>query len=232
MKKNKYIPDIHHYCDNWCEKCAFTSQCEYFQQNQQNFQDESTDNIDDSLLALDVVHTDKSLHNATNAAHAKTRREQAATHNCTIAAKKYIDVVDDFLNKYNERIEKTLSLEQENTYQKNKILTEKLEIIKWYQPQVYVKISRALYAQMIEQEQSQIINIQIDSNGSAKVALLAIERSLKAWNLLLEKMPVCEDEILQILVLLKKLSKSIEHQFPLAWQFKRPGFDSNPYPTC
>ena len=64
-----------------------------------------------------------------------------------------------------------------------------------------------------------------DSDGSAKVALIAIERSIGAWTRLRAHLPDRADELLDLLVMLDRLRRATDAQFPAARAFKRPGFD-------
>jgi len=64
-----------------------------------------------------------------------------------------------------------------------------------------------------------------DSDGSAKVALIAIDRSIAAWGKMLKYFPDQEDELLNILVKLEQLRRNSEKVFPNARTFIRPGFD-------
>ena len=66
---------------------------------------------------------------------------------------------------------------------------------------------------------------ETDANGSAKVALLSIDRSIAAWTRLRPHLPDRADDILDLLVMLTRLRRDIESQFPQARDFKRPGFD-------
>ncbi len=68
-------------------------------------------------------------------------------------------------------------------------------------------------------------DIPKDSDGSAKIALIATDRSISAWGKLLKHLPKSEDEILEILVLLERLRNMTEKEFPDARKFVRPGFD-------
>jgi hypothetical protein len=65
-----------------------------------------------------------------------------------------------------------------------------------------------------------------DSDGSAKVALIAIDRSIAAWGQMREHFPQRRDDILDILVHLDRLRRKTETLFPDARAFVRPGFDS------
>ena len=64
-----------------------------------------------------------------------------------------------------------------------------------------------------------------DSDGSAKIALIAIDRSIEAWIKLLQLLPDHEDAIIPLLAALQKIKKSGEAEFPDARKFVRPGFD-------
>jgi hypothetical protein len=65
-----------------------------------------------------------------------------------------------------------------------------------------------------------------DSDGSAKVALIAIDRSIAAWGAMRNHFPEQEDTILDLLVHLDRLRRKIEKTFPDARAFVRPGFDT------
>jgi hypothetical protein len=103
-----------------------------------------------------------------------------------------------------------------------KILNEALEIINWYHLQIHVKIMRAATG-----NENNDISDKQDSDGSAKVALIGIDRSIAAWGKLLSYFPEQEDELLDILVHLEKLRRTTENEFPDARAFIRPGFDDD-----
>jgi hypothetical protein len=64
-----------------------------------------------------------------------------------------------------------------------------------------------------------------DMNGSAKVALISINRSLAAWSTLLKIMDEYKKPIMEIIVLLRKIKSVAENEFPKAMAFIRPGLD-------
>jgi hypothetical protein len=100
-----------------------------------------------------------------------------------------------------------------------------LEIIRWHQHQIYVKLCRAASG-MILGELEDVEYFPQDANGSAKVAILGIERSIAAWGGLLHEFPDQENPILDVLVALKKLLRQVDAAFPDARAFIRPGFDT------
>ena len=68
--------------------------------------------------------------------------------------------------------------------------------------------------------------MQTDYNGSAKIALDAVNRSREAWTQLFTLIPD-EDKVLPVLALLLKIDKALREKFSNAMQFLRPGFDDN-----
>ena len=69
-----------------------------------------------------------------------------------------------------------------------------------------------------------------DSDGSAKIALIAMDRSISAWAGLREALGDEADGILDLLASLTKLRSAAEGVFPKARAFVRPGFDQ-PVPS-
>lgn len=106
------------------------------------------------------------------------------------------------------------------------------EIIQWYLFFIDAKLQRALHGKLEGEDWSERTPLeeedngyQKDSEGSAKIALIAIERSIAAWSRLYNLLPSSEDEALQSLALLQQLQQKAKEEFPKAMQFKRPGFD-------
>ena len=79
---------------------------------------------------------------------------------------------------------------------------------------------------MRKAEKEEDLGIEIeDANGSAKVALIGLDRSITAWAYILKIIPDEQDSLLPILALLSKIRRKTEEIFPNARDFKRPGFD-------
>ncbi|MFH1719968.1 MAG: hypothetical protein ABIF19_21650 [Planctomycetota bacterium] len=94
------------------------------------------------------------------------------------------------------------------------------EIIRWYQDFIYAKLARAIRGSLEDYEPG-----SNDSNGSAKIALIAIDRSIVAWRQMSEHFQQHKDDIPDILVHLDRLRKKTQDVFPSARAFVRPGFD-------
>jgi hypothetical protein len=74
-------------------------------------------------------------------------------------------------------------------------------------------------------EEDDEYNMMSDNLGSAKIALIAINRSMEALSVIYPDMKEQEDEILQFLAQLSQIKKQLLATFPTAMEFKRPGFD-------
>ena len=98
-----------------------------------------------------------------------------------------------------------------------------LEIIEWYLFFIDAKLQRALQGKLDGLEEE--YEFPKDSDGSAKVAIIAIERSMNAWMKLYELMSSSEDVALTSLSILSRLKQLALEEFPNAMLFKRPGFD-------
>jgi hypothetical protein len=103
-----------------------------------------------------------------------------------------------------------------------------VDVIGWYHTMIYPKMMRALGQSRDEKEWEDTEDFPKDSDGSAKVALISVDRSIGAWGALREHFPSEADTILDFLVHLERLRKAIESQFPDARAFQRVGFDYMP----
>jgi hypothetical protein len=130
-------------------------------------------------------------------------------------------------------------------------VSDAIEVIRWYQFFVAAKVYRSLMgfehqAAMDdepldedpfgadpfdddEQDLDQILaeTARNDSNGSAKIALIAIDRSLSAWRIMKGYLPEKSESIVSLLVQLERLRRGLEQEFPEARDFIRPGFDES-----
>lgn len=246
----RYISGIYNYCDRWCERCIFTSSClnydrsekefgdlkardlnnkEFFEKLHKTFQQtkemitEMAEEIGVDLNSLDMEH---------DIENERKKREEIKQHELSKAADKYSKMAATWLeNEQTLFIDKQESL---NTLQKigvdeGKLINEAesingaLEVIRWYHHQIYVKIMRALNHDGETKEDEAFPK---DSDGSAKVALIGMDRSIGAWGKLLELFPEKTNGILDILVHLDRLRRRTVQTFPDALSFVRPGFDT------
>jgi hypothetical protein len=107
-------------------------------------------------------------------------------------------------------------------------LSDFTDVIRWYQHFIYVKLCRAISSRTTEdlETDEELKAFPKDSNGSAKIALIAMDRSIAAWSGLRESIGGDDgDSILDLLAQLTKIRRETEKLFPQARAFVRPGFD-------
>ncbi|MGD9230296.1 MAG: hypothetical protein PVJ20_05730, partial [Desulfobacterales bacterium] len=257
FKKNSensnYIPGIYNYCDRWCERCPFTSRCLNFEMSEEKFGDlESVDlnneefwkklgeTLDETLNMLKEMAEEQgidldSLDMEENEMPQKQIDEETVVHILSYMSKAYITMVNDWfeLNAYlfehnedeiywNSTFDDIQSPPQEDMV----TLIDSIEVVRWYQHQIYVKLKRALHS--AQDEQFEILNnFPKDSDGSTKVALIGMDRSISAWGEILKYFPDQRKNIISMITQLERLRKRTENEFPDARAFVRPGFDEN-----
>jgi hypothetical protein len=107
-----------------------------------------------------------------------------------------------------------------------------LEVITWYHTFLAPKVNRALRSHFeMKARESGILkeSSRFDANGSGKVVLVAVERSISAWLFLREHLPRQEDAILSMLVTLGRIRNGIHAEIPTAKSFCRPGFENGTF---
>ena len=159
-------------------------------------------------------------------------REEAAAHDLTRAANEYAEMVTQWVEaeakpkERRQRKTEPVASEESDTVDTADII-DATEVLRWYQHQIGVKIARALVGSARE-DQREEVEWQKDSDGSIKVALIGIDRSMAAWGLLLNEFGDRVTNISPILLHLERLRRMTEQTFPNARNFVRPGFDEAP----
>jgi hypothetical protein len=96
-----------------------------------------------------------------------------------------------------------------------------VEVILWYQFMPAVKLFRVVHFDGDENEQWWIDDV----NGSAKVAMIAMDRSILAWDRMKGFFPEKAESIAPIITHLEELRTWAEREHPGARSFIRPGLD-------
>jgi len=247
-----FIEGIYNYCDRWCERCPFTSRCLNFALGEEQFADPETRDVNNEAfwqkltetlqMSLDMLKEmieqegiDLDSLDAEEAVEEEWLNEEiAANHECARAAAVYGEMVDNwfdsaqglFEEKENElNLKVRLAIPNANPFEEAADLKDSVEIIRWYQHLIFAKILRAIEGKL-EERAGILDELPKDSDGSAKVALIAIDRSIATWGAMRNHFPEQEDTILDLLVHLDRLRRRIEKTFPDARAFVRPGFDT------
>lgn len=136
----------------------------------------------------------------------------------TLLADKYTWDAKALLESKDEWLESS-SIDEET-------LEEVLAVLYWYQFFIEAKIQRGFHGMLdIDgfEDLSEIRDPQSDGNGSIKIALIAIERSILAWTYLLG--PENAGRVRPMIEILKRIERMTEEKFSRAKDFVRPGFD-------
>ena len=239
------ISGIHNYCDRWCERCNFTARCAvYAAEEADPDNDPSTRDINNAAFwqklssifkeTLEMISewaeengadlSDETL--APIGELKEKQREETRKHPLARAAEKYAFDVNEWFDKEFSRIEVISDApnQSEDTIETEDEENDYVEVIRWYQFFIAVKMIRGLMSR-IDEDDYLAAEDPRDSDGSAKVALMAIDRSISAWKLMCDLRPENADSIHGLLFQLERLRSSAEREFPNARDFIRPGFD-------
>ena len=149
------------------------------------------------------------------------RANDAAAENHLIcrAAKSYSKMVEDWFREREGLFFETTTVVTEGVNPE-----EAFEVIRWYQYFIAAKVMRAIRGKM-EEEEEKWDEFASDSDGSAKIALIAIDRSIGAWAVIPHYNHLYAGRVLEIISYLDRLRQAVEETFPHARSFIRPGFD-------
>jgi len=187
----------------------------------------------------------KTLEGENLLADREQQRQDAKEHQLSLAARRYAKLVQGWF-------EQELAIERRvhddttgaaNSVEEDIDVSDAIEVIRWYQFFIPSKIFRALMSfehqmsagALVPDEPREAAGpvademfVEISGNhadGSAKIALIAIDRSLNAWHILQRSLPEKTDSIVPMLVTLDRIRNATEATFPRARDFMRPGFD-------
>lgn len=227
------IDFISAYCDRWCERCAFTSRCSAYAV------DVATAMCDGDFEAAlelavgappeshaearrreevlaDLVNHEPTEQEMVQYARAEEARDERVDESpVTTSASKVALLSLHWLETNREQV---LANAEEP-------VKEAVEVAGWDAWFIHAKLDRALRGrdEYLQGEDFDDDPVQNDWNGSAKVALISIERSSVAWSLIAER--TADPAAALVAEELTSLRTLAEHAFPDAWKFIRPGFD-------
>jgi hypothetical protein len=173
------------------------------------------------------------------------QKQDAQQHELSLSARRYAEMVQRW---FNEEFNVEQPVHDDTGSSKNTEedldVSDAIEVIRWYQFFVTAKVFRALMGledaaadntsmadeilvdSEIDDEQERIeFGGDSDADGSAKIALIAIDRSLSAWRVMQSSLSEKADSIRPMLLELERLRRATEQTFPHARDFIRPGFD-------
>jgi hypothetical protein len=232
------ISGIYNYCDRWCERCPLTSRCLVYATEQMDHNGSDSRSMQGHDLRNEAFwhklssvlpETQEMISEWARKAgldlsyipheepkRRKHRRQLVDNHPLARAGKKYANSASDWFRSFDDtdRSEQSQQLEDAR------------EVIQWYQYQIAVKIMRALSCRSDGwEDEPEMADFPRDSDGSAKVALIGIERSMAAWRWVQLSSPNYMESIVPVILQLHRLRQRVEDAFPDARDFVRPGFD-------
>lgn len=254
----KFISGIYNYCDRWCERCSLSHRClnyameredeetdpaardlanqKFWDKLQQNFR-ETLEMVRADAKERGIDLDDPQLQAAVAEKQRAERRLAAKNAPLARLAKAYMLAADTWFDQAKPLLEAKLGelktkvkLEIGDPEDEMQKLSDFTDVIQWYQHFIYVKLQRAISGRASEdlETDEEMKQFPKDSDGSAKIALIAMDRSIAAWSGLRESLGEDSnggDSVLDLLAQLAKTRRETEKLFPQARSFVRPGFD-------
>ncbi len=253
-EKKKYIEGVYNYCDRWCEKCKFTSNCllfsqeskistyeilhngdlsnigEMFQKEMDKLTEETKefndfndfDEEEDFLSDEDFDPFEEGENDADDIFEKEAHPVEELSNEYFHQAHLLIIKIDKKYNMYSYQKEKL-----NNLFFKK--LHDNFDVFSWFHTFIHVKLKRALWGkdEMVREDDEEMKEIsKYDMDGTAKIAIIGINKSTAALNNLYTILPEFSKEISDLLVLLGKILNLAETEFPDYSKFIRPGFDT------
>ncbi len=240
-----FISGIYNYCDRWCERCNMTSRCSVFAMSgpdSENGNPQTAEDID-KLLTETFESTSALLQELAEEAGIDVEavveptgeafdQEAGDCHVLVRDAENYATAVHDWFVSWEPDLldashgapHAQPHLVMVGDTSKASQIEDLVDTILWYHTLINAKLLRAVQNDVLAPS-APLQVAKRDADGSAKVALMAVDRSAAAWTRLLEFFPEAELEILAFRHRLERLRRATEWAFPNARDFVRPGFD-------
>jgi hypothetical protein len=249
---DRNIAGIHNYCDRWCERCSFSSRCAIYEDSSTLKAEEQDDKnklfwerlSHNFTLAKEMleqaaknsgIDLDQMQEDIVKAEiKSQDLRKKSTEHKIITLIREYRNFGDrwlktqpgmmDKLEKLKENLTMGVESQQDAKVQMETI-KDCLALIQWYLTFLEPKLMRALMGKNDDGEINDEKDYPRDYDGSAKISIIGIERSMQAWIRLFDLLPDQEDDFLKALSLLEKIKGMTLEEFPNAMAFVRPGFD-------
>ncbi len=241
IRNPRHISGVHNYCDGWCDRCAFTLRCAVYAAQVEMEKDrpphqrkkeelwprlEAAGVLAAGLLAENLGHAGVGL---AKDPIFKMPGRPLSTHRIGAAAKRYMEFAHRFVQQHQQAIgEMPVSPQMHDV-----TAGEAFEVVAFYCLFIGAKVARALSRRGAgEEAETNPLpgGAPRDEDGSAKVALIAIDRSILAWAVLQLHVPAVRETALSGMLTLHRLRGALERAFPAARGFVRPGFDTHRFP--
>lgn len=220
--RDGFIIGIFNYCDRWCEACAFTSHCRLFADKA-----EIEASLDPGMKALvDASPLEPApppppwlaeLLEAMDQAVLKVTEDDEPFERALPA--EHV-VIEERAHGYLARVHLWL---RRHALASTHDPANPGAIVIWFHTLIAAKVHRALHG--LAEDDPDDRDWPPDYDGSAKVALIGIERSHAAWLQLVERGEADDADAAACITDLVWLCNSLERVFPNARAFVRPALD-------
>jgi hypothetical protein len=224
----RLISGIYNYCDGRCPRCPFTERCLTYLDNQDlsaaGGDDQSgAGTVGDSLQrTLEMVAELARREGVDLNALAEEARKSGADEDIERHRQDPIAVGAREYGHLAWRIGRAIA--PIAAARDDEPLVEAVATIEWFSSMISAKLYRAVCGQLEGWEP--LDEVQTDFNGSAKIALVGIAESRRAWAVLMEAGRATANGVpAQAVRTLEELESAVRDRFPRAMAFVRPGFD-------
>ena len=177
----------------------------------------------------------------------------AEQHELSVASRKYATSIEEWFKREFVEEAKLYDNTDSESDEANVPIRDAIDVVRWYQFFIAAKTFRALtglrHVEEAPEEAEDWLgdwspgaddsddeddidydavvakSSRMDANGSAKIALVGMDRSISAWRALQLALPDKAEPIKPLLIELETLRLRTEQCFPRARDFIRPGFD-------
>jgi hypothetical protein len=238
---DRFVPGIYNYCDRWCERCTMTNRCLSYAREKEMTEGVADPEANDLKngkfweqlrlsweVAMELLYEGAQKHgidldnlpDVEIPEHITTHAEKLATQ--------YGDEMHDWFKTHNlklkEKAEQLLIIK--NSDEEALKFADAWEVLQYYFFFIGPKVHRA-YIDLDNSDEEDEFDFMSDNLGSAKIAIIAIDRSIGALMAMYPILSDYEDDILKFMALLSKIKKLLLETFPTVMEFKRPGFDDD-----
>lgn len=224
--RDGFIVGIYNYCDAWCDRCAFTSHCRLFAD-----QREMEARFDPGLVAVTTAPEHPSdippppprwlqelVAEIDAAAESPTSDDGWPRPERRVVPER--EEIDRRAEEYSRRARAWLH-DREPLMSRD--ANDPTDVIGWFHMMIHVKAMRALHG--LAQDDPEERDWPTDHDGSAKVALIGIDRSQTAWLDLVDVGLASPEDAAPFVEDLTWLRAALERTFPKARSFVRAAFD-------
>jgi len=229
----RLIPGIYNYCDGRCPRCPFTQRCLTYLDSEElkaRGGDRSlADTIGDSLQRTLEMLAEAARREGVDLDAPTAEAETEASSPDTDLERHRQDPLAVRARAYGQlawRIGRAIA--PIAAARDDAPLVEAVETIEWFSSMISSKLYRAICGQAEgwEEGERRREDAQTDFNGSAKIALIGIDESRRAWAVLMEAGRAAADGVpARAVGMLEELDAAVRERFPRVMEFVRPGFD-------